>query len=191
MALVIPPGFAQAAWRFSLAGDAEVMVTTIGLEVAPQTNQQAADEFADLWLSQFPAGNMALEWKYLGAVLRVGTGGAPVIVEAPRNVSGTGAGQSPPSNCALLVKKRTALGGRSGRGRMFVPVTSVGEGGISPTGQIESSIVAALQGAWTAMFGEMSFFLFHDAASPVLSPTAITSLLVDPKLATQRRRMRS
>jgi hypothetical protein len=74
---------------------------------------------------------------------------------------------------------------------MFVPVTSVGEGGISPTGQIESSIVAALQTAWTAMFTEMSFFLFHDEASPVLAPTAITSLLVDPKLATQRRRMRS
>ncbi len=191
MTLLIPTGFAQASWRFSLANDAEPMVTTIGLDVSAGSVQAAADDFADLWLSQFPASNMAAGWTYLGAVLRVGTGGAPLIVEAPRNVAGTSGGASLPNNCALLIKKITGLGGRSGRGRMFVPITSVGEDSVSPTGVITPATVTSLQTAWTALKNGMVPFLLHDSLSPVTTPTPITSLVVDGRIATQRRRMRS
>jgi hypothetical protein len=188
--LFIPAGFAQGAWRFSLSGDPEVMVTTIGIDLDEATPQQAADQFADLWTQHFPGNNMAAGWTYLGATLRVGTGAAPLIVEAPRNVPGTGPGNSLPSNCALLVKKRTALGGRSGRGRMFVPLTSVGEEGVTPNGFMSAALTGVLQGVYTSIWGAMSFVLLHDSLSPVTVPTALTSLIVDPQIATQRRRMR-
>lgn len=191
MTLLIPTGFAQAAWRFTLTGDPEPMITTIGLDVSAGSVQAAADDFADLWLSQFPASNMAAGWTYLGATLRVGTGGAPLIVEAPRNVAGTGGGASLPNNCALLIKKRTGLGGRSGRGRMFVPMTSVGEDNVSPNGVITPAVVTSLQTAWDALKNGMVPFLLHDDLSPVTTPTPITSLVVDGRIATQRRRMRS
>jgi hypothetical protein len=190
MALVIPDGFAQAIWRWSLSGDPETMVSTIGLET-PVTGQIVAEEFADVWLSEFPAGNMAVGWTFRGAEVRFGQpSGPPLVYDAFRSVAGSGGGASLPSNCALLVKKRTALGGRQGRGRMYVPMTSVGEGGVDPNGMIDSATVTALQAAWTNIYNQLDAVLLHDSSGPVTLPTPITSLGVDSRIATQRRRMR-
>jgi hypothetical protein len=191
MTLVIPDGFAQAAWRFSMTGDPEVMVTTIGLETGV-VGQVVAEEFADTWLSQFPAGNMSAGWTFLGAVLRVGQpSGPPLILEAPRNIAGTQGGPSLPNNCTLLIKKRSTLGGRQGRGRMYVPMTSVGEESVNRNGLIDQAVVESLQTAWTNIYGQLDAVILHDSSGPITVPTPITALIVDPRIATQRRRMRS
>jgi hypothetical protein len=191
MTILIPDGYAQGAWRFSLTGDPEVMVTTCGLAVVGSP-QATADAFADTWLSEFPAANSADEWTFLGAVLRVGVAsGPPVIVEAPRTVQGTQGGNPLPSNCSLLVRKQSALGGRQGRGRFYVPLVAINELDVNPNGIIVAEAVTALQGAWDRMHALISPVILHDGLSPDALPTPITRFVVQNQIATQRRRMRS
>ncbi len=166
------------------------MVTTVGLALTV-VGQINAEEHADLWLSEFPAGNMSSGWTFLGAVLRVGQpSGPPVVLEAPRSVTGTGTDPVPPNNCALLVRKQSTLGGRQGRGRFYVPLTSTNENLVDARGMINTAHVAALQGAWDNLYDGMDPVLLHDSTSPAQNPTPITKFVVDRQIATQRKRMR-
>ena len=190
MPLVIPDGYALCAWKWSLLGDPEPMYTTVG-QATPVTGQVVAEEFADAWLSQFPASNMGNPWTFLGATVRFGQpSGPPLIYEAQRSVTGTSNQATIPSNCALLVKKATAMGGRANRGRFFVPMTSVGEDGVDGHGMMSGALVASLQTAWTALHGLLDPVILHDSSSPVSTPTPVTSFIVQRQIATQRRRMR-
>ena len=96
-------------------------------------------------------------------------------------------------NVAALIKKNTAAGGRTGRGRMYMP-------GI-PEGQVNSDgvMVSAFREAITNELGTfrlgletagIPMALLHGAGSPVSTPIAITGLVCDTKVATQRRRLR-
>jgi hypothetical protein len=106
------------------------------------------------------------------------------------SLSGTVGGQAAPPNLALLVRKNTALGGRRGRGRCYIP--GLPEFALDQNGLVVSSIITIAQDFFTDWGGAMvlaskPLHLLHGDAT---SPTAISSLVVDGKLATQRRRLR-
>jgi hypothetical protein len=105
----------------------------------------------------------------------------------------TGGGQvgdGVPAQVAVLCKKNTNLGGRQGRGRMYIPgldETTVGENGSIAPGTVVlwqtevDAFEAALGPATDGMV------LLHGNS---LSPTEVTSLVIDGRVATQRRRLR-
>jgi hypothetical protein len=110
--------------------------------------------------------------------------------EATAIVAGSVGGEPAPANCAALVHKTTLLGGRKGRGRFFVPglaTTALGDDSeLDPTYQ--TNLEAFVLGLSSVMvLASLPAHLLHSDAT---SPTAIEALVVDPKLATQRRRMR-
>jgi hypothetical protein len=191
---VIPAGFGQAAYRFSLTGDPEVMITTIGCDVdAMGGDPQAAAEFLrDKFTAEFSAAEIIGGWTFLGVSLKAGSvGGLGATFEAPANLVGTNSVQSPAQNTTTLVKKITALGGRSGRGRMFLPPFNLDETSVAKNGMIDPTSVATMQTGINAAFWHVNASLLHDSAAPgAPGPTPITSLLVDPQVATQRRRLR-
>lgn len=191
MALLIPPGFAQASLRWSLTGDPEVMISTVGIGVNGP-GQTEADDLADAWIASWPAANMFSQYTFLGVVLRVGQdGGPPIIVEAPRSQVGTATGNPLPQNCTVLVRKSTSTGGRSGRGRMYLPPYGLSESFVDSKGMIEPATVAVLQTAVSAaLFGTVDPVLLHDEASPVTAPSPLSAVTVDTRIATQRRRLR-
>lgn len=91
---------------------------------------------------------------------------------------------------AFLLRKRTAMGGRMNRGRMFLP--GVPEFSVNGAGVVIPSEIAALQTASNALLaaidtlqGEM--VILHSASS---DPTSVISLQADSRVATQRRRLR-
>jgi hypothetical protein len=96
-----------------------------------------------------------------------------------------------PQNCATLIRKTTALAGRRGRGRFYLPPITMDEFATSKAGVIASSSLAAMQLAANAWFdhGE-PFVILHDSLPSSLAPTPITSFVVDGRIATQRRRLR-
>jgi hypothetical protein len=103
---------------------------------------------------------------------------------------GTNGGHAAPPNVSYLVTKNTALGGRKGRGRCYVP--GVPEVALQDGGAVEGAFVATLQGFFTDWGGAMvlaskPLHLLHGDAT---SPTAIDSLVVQSRFATQRRRLR-
>lgn len=194
MTLVIPDGFGQAAYRFSLTGDPEVMISTIGVlwEGIGGDPQDTAESMRDQFMSVFSGADIIAGWSFLGVSLKAQSGGGlPGVFEAPANVVGTAAIGAPPNNVSTLVKKITALGGRSGRGRMFLPPFNLNETSVANNGMITGAVLATMQTGINAAFWAANRVLLHDSATPGSpDPTPITSLIVDPQVATQRRRLR-
>lgn len=106
------------------------------------------------------------------------------------NLAGNIGGQAAPPNLAVLVHKNTPLGGRKGRGRLFVP--GLAEAELDQDGLITSGTQSSFQSFFNSFggglaLGSLPLMLLHTDAT---SPTAIETLSVDVKLATQRRRLR-
>jgi hypothetical protein len=194
MALVIPPGFGQLAYRFGLNTDPEIMVTTIGVDIAFGATgpQDKVDQKADAFAAAVPAASLAGGYTFLGCILREGAaGGGSVIYEAPRAIVGVAAAVSLPNNCAFLVRKGTGRAGRRGRGRMYLPPYIVAEADVTNTGMLSPAALVNLQGVVDAAFPGDDFVLLHDSLPSVIPPDPVTSLVVDRQIATQRRRMRN
>lgn len=109
-------------------------------------------------------------------------------------------GTSGPPSVAILVKKNTALGGKSGSGRWYAPGLS--EELVSRTGHLDVAHLGNLNDAYGGFLESINssagpMFLLHSHGTrpdgttvPLRAPTEVNSLTVDPVAATQRQRMR-
>lgn len=106
------------------------------------------------------------------------------------------AGTGLPANVAVLVHKRTDQPGRKGRGRLFLPWAVTGTN-VNELGVISTIAATASQGYVTAFFqalvaaGVPMYLLHKPPAGQELGdePTRVTSLVLDPLVSTQRRRL--
>lgn len=196
MGVVIPVGYAQMNMRWSVAGDPEFMYCTLGLfdvTGAKLPAVQAADVGAAWDASTLTtAANMLAGWSAGTVLTTVMTGTGPITFETGTAVAGSAAAGTLPNNCAVLVRKQTAAGGRRNRGRMFVPPAYNNESGVNQVGTLDPATVTVYQNLMNSLENElvavdMLPMLLHSNGG---IPTAITSFLVQPKLATQRTRMR-
>lgn len=193
---IIPPGYAEAVIPITREGDDRPYVVTFGLEVdlgdvdAAQIADNVLTAFAGVWRTSLPTGGNVGP-----ATLRLGQdGGDPVIVESTV-VEPTQNGQPfCPQNVALLVQKRSGYGGRRNRGRMYFP--GVTEAAVDNVGVIAPGTLAAYQALaddWLETFGFANpgvgnMVILH--STEPATPTVVTSLRVEPMVATQRRRLR-
>lgn len=195
---IIPPGFAQCFLRWRLTGDNEEMLSSIGvrLQAGISDPNQIAGNIITHWQSAWAASTLGSAWVLVGARAYVGSDGDYPVGEFVVNTAGTSATAKLPNNCALLARKRTALGGRRNRGRMFIPSGYLSEGSVTETGDLTVGDTATFS-------GRMQAFLDAIEAEPVVmdagvilhsstptTPTVITSMDVSGKIATQRTRMR-
>lgn len=123
-----------------------------------------------------------------------------IIVESDLTpINGAQSGSFLPQNCAWLVKKHTAFGGRRNRGRLYVPYAIL-ESNVSDIGVITPAVQTNLEGAADDLFdGLLStagglepatpMVILHRSVVPI-APTLVTSLSSEPVIATQRRRLR-
>jgi hypothetical protein len=105
--------------------------------------------------------------------------------------TGTVASASLTPNTAYLIRKNTALGGHKGAGRMFLP--GLPENTVDEAGVITGLDLTATQTAVAAFLTALNtngypMQLLH--ADGVTAPNQVTSLAVQPRVATQRRRLR-
>jgi hypothetical protein len=168
------------------------------LSVSPRTaTQMASDVYDDLTAGGAPcaAGSMMDDYRFLGVHCALGTPTGDILGQRLATITGSVSDACPPSNCALLVNKSTALGGRRYRGRMFVPVAQINEGAVDSVGVVSGSTLTAAATAWNTAYTNLVAddvipHLFHQGGgAPV--PTVVTAFTVQTQLATQRRRMRS
>lgn len=191
----VPPGYAQFSFVYTLAGDQEGMMFGLGISWDDAVFLgDVAEDIRAVW-ETIMVPSLGITYTFQG-VTAVGTtsGGIEVAAEAMDPAPGTSATAKLPQNCALLVKKTTGLRGRSNRGRMFVP-GHLSDDVVDDTGTIASGTVTAYQTALTnvrttveALAGVTALALLHTSAAE--TPTLITELVVDPVIATQRRRLR-
>jgi hypothetical protein len=105
-----------------------------------------------------------------------------------------GAGEFPPPNCSLLVRKNTGRAGRKERGRMYWPLFSILDADVDDTGIIDPTVLGVITGN-IADFKEQldlspfvdDIVLLHESAE---TPTVVISWGVESLLGTQRRRLR-
>lgn len=111
----------------------------------------------------------------------------------PLVAGGINTGTNSAPQRALLVQKATAVGGRAGRGRMYLPGlrdADVNEGGQLATAvreQFQEDVDDFLEGMSS---GNWPLVLEHQAGSPLEVPTVVTSLNVQSQVATIRKRNR-
>jgi hypothetical protein len=197
MALIIPPGYAQAVLKWQLTGDPELMVSTIGYDVSGAGGDfnAFADGLAATYYAAFGAAGRLSVYTFKGVTLYVGQDGTPPTVyeSIVTGAAGTNAGNPPPSNCAMLMRKLTALGGRRGRGRSYLPPFALAETDVTATGAITEAVRSGIESnltGWLVTSREPVLLHSDGGLTPAPAPTPITSIKLDSIIATQRQRMR-
>jgi hypothetical protein len=203
MPLVIPPGYADVAYELRNSGDPDPWYVTHGIQLPDTPDVEA---LAILLLGGFTTvmDLMAENTQNTAVKLTVGQDGATAVRytiprTGPGGIGGSGAAKLP-QNCAALIRKNSALGGRQHRGRMFLP-NVLDEPEVSEVGVLSPAIITALSNAmntWFATFTSGSvddqypMVILHNSTGVIDTPdpTLVSSLGVDTILSTQRRRLR-
>jgi hypothetical protein len=199
---IIPPGYADISLELRLATMARSAFITFGVSCSGVPADQVAQEAMEPWFLPGSSMNSQLDngVVVVGCTARVGQDGGEALVSyAESGATGGATLTSLPANCAVLIHKRTARGGRRGRGRIFLPWT-IGET-FEESGLLNSATKTTLQTAanvWLANLSANSvpMVLLHSASAPGVdepttpgSPNAVTSLIVDSLIGSQRRRL--
>jgi hypothetical protein len=190
----IPVGYAQINWRFVGLGAPRGAQVTLGVE--NQSNFDA-DEMAESAFLSFSGNLLAFlsdQVNLVECLTKMGPNATGPQGSFVGDSIGGDAGDSGSPAVAYLVKKNTPYGGRTGRGRWFLP--GAAESRVEPDGSVQSTQVEGLTDALGVFLEEMQTqellpVVLHsqDLGSDV-GPRTITSFTVDGKVATQRRRLR-
>jgi hypothetical protein len=198
--LIVPAGFAHVIHSYSLAGDNERLSYTYGValgDMPPDGLNGVAEQLHGLTaqvLWDLPQNVYALESTEVQGAGSVGNPG-PVGVFVQR-IPGTGTSAHLPQNSSTLIHKRSGAGGRRNRGRLnFIPPA---EASVSANGAIDPASVSGFQtrfSSWLqqiqALTAVADMVILHSVGiSTAPPPTVVTSLVVDPVISTQRKRLR-
>jgi hypothetical protein len=208
MGIRVPADHAEVIYRMTCAGDPEEMLVTLGVaeNFGETFTQTAAEQFATIFQTTILT-SMSNQYTFRGVHVRVGPDGLGQVLVVERAVLGSSVASPVPPNTAVLIAKQTGLGGRRNRGRAYIP--GIDEALVDPAGNLTPGALTAFQTdatAWlaeTAAMAEVSeVVIFHSTPDkqevpggplvpqPAIAPTAVTSMVVRPKVATQRRRLR-
>lgn len=195
--LVIPVGYAQCSMVFYRDGDLEEMDCTFGVATSDLENtaSDVALAVGHVFSSTgLPNGVHLVRVKCLVAQ----EGDVPQSQEATAIANGSGTAKLLPQNCAMLWKKITGHGGRRGRGRMYLPF--VREDDCDDVGNLSSTTITAQQTTADLFLAELAdtahgaatpmVLLHHQGESLVPLPYPVTGLVVDPRIGSQRQRLR-
>lgn len=196
---IVPPGFAEVSLGFTRSGDPEPMYNVWGVDLNDLPPEEYGDLGPDFGNAFMAACVEAIDDSIVltNIKVRIGNDGDPFVFEFAANIPGTDSYSIVPQNTAILVRKLSALGGRKGRGRAFLPwvsETSVSDAGVlTPTyvtawqANMDDFITNRLDSAGTGLSVDLGLVILHNDATV---PTPVTNLIVDPMVATQRRRLR-
>lgn len=182
---------ANCAWVMSQTGDPDPYVVTWGSYAGTSGD---FDDLLNAMVSTYETNIAPLMNDELTLVEARGVWNDGGTLNARSVTSGTAGGRSSmgtPSNCALLVQKRTGLAGRANRGRSFWP-------GILDRADVDQNgiVSGTAMTSYNTAFGSLLTDLTFTGVSPVLlqaggsAGVALTDYIPQSTIATQRRRMR-
>lgn len=204
MTLVIPVGYANVIESMTWLNDPEPMAVTYGVAIDAAATVSDLPAIAAGLGAAFDANIMPVISSILTHTQTevtwqqaAGPSNRLIGVDASTTTGGDSEATVIPQNSAYLIHKRTATGGRGGRGRFYLP--GVGETDVDNFGNIAGAKITALNAAVTAWRTAVlavalvdDLVLLHNdpGAFAADAPRSITSLVADPVLSTQRRRLR-
>lgn len=192
--VLIPDGFGQINWIFG--GDAAPTGAQVTLAYEVPSGGGGPDDEAEfffaLWRDEvLPAQSSAITLE--GVLVKHGPNATGPSGTFTGTEDGGASELAAPPNVALLVQKRTGFGGRTGRGRMFIP--GIPEGQIDSSGNISEGVRADFETRLGELHAGMVVasappVLLHGSSGPLSLPFPITQLTVAGRTATQRQRLR-
>lgn len=188
--MVIPSGFGQATLVWSGSAVPLGAVSTHGFEHSgggdPST---VAGVIASVWDTTWMA-NVSSAINLDRVEVKFGPDATGPSGDATSGTAGGGTGLAVTPQVAWLVRKNTGLGGRKGRGRMYLP--GLEEGNVNSGGNIDATVLSNAQTDLDTILSGLAtlnlpMHLLHGDATP---PTEVTSLVAQAQVGTQRRRNR-
>jgi hypothetical protein len=193
--VIIPVNYAQANIRMTGAAVPSGAEITMGFnkELYGGTPAAAANEIRTAFGSSAIRALLTVALNIESVLVKYGPNDTGPAGESTGVLVGTAAGTAVSPNVAVLIKKNTGFGGRTGRGRFYIP--GIPEAHINESGAILPSAITSWGSALEAFRTVLVSLglvptLLHAPLSPVQVPMPITSFTVDGTGATQRRRMR-
>lgn len=195
MAVVIPPGFAQASVEHWLTGYNRPAVTTWGVQVlgTPAGGPtEMAQRFQDAYITAFAARTDS-NVRIRSTRLVIGQDAAePLVGVADNGAVGASSRSSTAPALALMVTKQTGLGGRRNRGRVYFP-WAVSDDAVAENGAVNDVTLNAWDGSLASFLGLLDvdsyFGDLHVLHGPFLGPpTPVTGLQANPTIRTQKQR---
>lgn len=208
--MTIPSGYGQVSVEYSGPGAPTGAVNVFGIADPGSTTPAAiAATVRSIWGTRIMP-NLTDDVVLSKVRVKLGPDDTGAFGEVSAATGGSLAVTSLTPNTAFLVNKGTELGGRRGRGRMFIP--GVAEGDADDSGTVLGSRLAALNTALTQTLDDLALnsiamYLLHSPATvwvlnsdgqprrqpldlPIPDPDLVLSLSAAAKVATQRRRLR-
>jgi hypothetical protein len=202
---IIPDGYADCSIQLKHTSLARPAFVTHGVKI----NAVAPNLVANLVKGAWDQATGVRLWLAQGVTLgpvtvRIGqASGDPLIYQSTDPLLvGLASSSQVPQNTAVLFEKRTARGGRRGRGRMFWP-WMLNEASVDDVGNLAGVAVTAYNTAINVNFAQLAtvglpMYILHSEAEPTMSnpspgppgpPDLVTSMAVDPVVGSQRRRL--
>lgn len=215
---VVPADHAKMILSFLANGDADKATISYGVELVDGTLATLSSAVT-AQVGAFAAemlGALSDEWTFQSCVGRGSPADGGFVVEVTPLSVGTVTDEPACRNTAVLFEKQTQQAGRGKQGRMFLPGL-VADIKVDRNGAIDPTILAGLvtaaddwHGAIVGGTEVVNVVLFHadyvrDPSVPydptekfqtmmvnpnANTPTIVSGFLVDPVVATQRRRLR-
>jgi hypothetical protein len=187
---IIPATFGQANYKFTGVGVPTGAEVTWGFHNEDASDATfCAESFVGAWTDQLK--EVTPQAVTLSSVLvKLGPNDTGEFAELGVGVAGTGSPNEVQPNMAVLVQKRTALGGRRNRGRVYWPCA---EDAVDSGGNVDTAVLAVMQDQFSAFRLQtttvgLTLHILHSSAPT--TPTPVTALTVQAIAATQRRRLR-
>lgn len=188
--MTIPAGYGQVTFGYTGGPVPTGAVNTLGFRnLADATPAEAAGAFGESW-GQAIVPLLVETITFSSVLVKLGPDedGPSAMISVDED-GGVDDGAASP-NVSYLIHKNTNLGGRRGRGRMFIP--GVAETLVDGAGVVDGPAVSSFDSAFETLVTAWGVenlppYLLHDG---LLSPTIISSLTCDARVATQRRRLR-
>lgn len=180
MALFIPPGFFELAFVLDATVGSPPYVTTMGcVQVDPDTDPQFVanrgffafqDAFADLIADEATLVKCTAQWDVDGLKTSVDSEQAAVPM--------TGEFTFADVRAAVIIQKRTARGGRAGRGRMFMPLSAQLDH-VSVDGVVDADLRESWREAFIT-FGDDLALAATSSTAPVTPVLLHNNSAIDP-----------
>ena len=189
----IPVNFGQVNFKFTGVGAPLGAEVTHGFAIS---GAGAPEDVAGVWAAAWQGTvrtQQSNEVTLSSILVKFGPNDVGPSDEIPIGLAGSAAAGSCAPNTAVLARKVTALGGHAGRGRWYWP--GILETQVGSNGFLTPTTLSNYQDEFDGMHSFLSAsdfppVLLHAEGSPITTPTVVTRWLVDPRVATQRRRLR-
>lgn len=192
--MLIPVDYAQVNVFMPVSQYPYVPQCTFGVDTREfvGTTTEFAEAIYDIWSTEW-AGFLTSNVTFDKVRVKYGPNATGPAEEFGGSASGAVSGESVEPSVAALVTKNTSLGGRQGRGRFYLP--GMPESYLNPGGDLTST--GMLQGqscadAWLAAMNTANIppVLLHGVGTSDTTPEEITSLTLQGRYGSQRRRNR-